>query len=291
VEHDEAVKRLEAADKEGRDAYQISQTVTGVDACKTTGLHFVGITNPTTVYRNLSFGELLEHEVANNEGVLVDGCEYGPTFCVDTGKYTGRSPGDRFIVKNPGSETEANIDWNKINQPISPDVWKVLYDKAVAHMNTRDTVYVFDGIVGASPQTSRKIRFVHEMAWQQHFVTNMFIRPTTLEGTPSGNVPGSDVSGVDFTVINCCSQTVENWRELTGLKSETAVVFNVEERTAVIFGTWYGGENKKGIFSLMNYWLPMSEGKGHLPMHCSANVHPETGGTSRPSLPAYSENI
>ena len=101
------------------------------------------------------------------------------------------------------------------------------------------------------------------MAWQQHFVTNMFIRPEE-----SSELEGFDP---DFTVINACSQVADEWKEL-GLNSETAVVFNVEEKTAVIFGTWYGGENKKGIFSLMNYWLPMM---GHFPMHCSANVGKE----------------
>ena len=100
------------------------------------------------------------------------------------------------------------------------------------------------------------------MAWQQHFVTNMFIRPESPEEL-DGFEP-------DFTVINCCSQVDEDW-ERHGLNSETAVVFNVEKKTAVIFGTWYGGENKKGIFSLMNYWLPMAD-PPQFPMHCSANV-------------------
>jgi phosphoenolpyruvate carboxykinase (ATP) len=253
----------------GREHYQISQSILGPDACKKSGLHHIGITGPTTVYRNLSYQELFDHEVSNNEGVVVN-AEYGPTFAVDTGKYTGRSPKDRFIVLNPGSETATNIDWNKINQPIAPDVYQQLYDKAIAHMNTRENVYVFDGICGANPSTAKNVRFVHEMAWQQHFVSNMFIRPTSLDNTLSESAQNEP----DFTVINCCSQTVENWKEL-GLNSETAVVFNVEAKTAVIFGTWYGGENKKGIFSLMNYWLPMQG--GHLPMHCSANVDPTSG--------------
>jgi len=253
-----SVAALETA-KEGDDAYQISQTVQGTDACLHVGLYKLGITNPSTLFRNMSYQELHEHEQANNEGAVAK-AEYGDTFAVDTGKYTGRSPKDRFIVFNPGSDTAENIDWNDINQPTTPEVYKELYEKAVAHFNTLDKAYVFDGYCGASPDTRKKIRFVHEMAWQQHFVTNMFIRPEE-----SSELEDFEA---DFTVINCCSQVDEEWQK-HNLNSETAVVFNVEEKTAVIFGTWYGGENKKGIFSLMNYWLPM---KGHFPMHCSANV-------------------
>lgn len=255
--------KVDLVSEEGRNAYQLSQTVQGTDACLRVGLDKLGITNPSTLYRNLSYQELFEHEVANKEGVVAK-AEYGDTFCVDTGKYTGRSPKDRFIVLNPGSETAENIDWNNINMAATPEVYKVLYDRAVAHFNTLDKAYVFDGYCGTHPSTRQKIRFVHEMAWQQHFVTNMFIRPEDSSAL-------EDVDP-DFTVINCCSQSVEDWKDL-GLNSETAVVFNVEDKTAVIFGTWYGGENKKGIFSLMNYWLPTHG--GHFPMHCSANVGKE----------------
>jgi ATP-dependent phosphoenolpyruvate carboxykinase len=246
-------------DTTGRDAYQISRTVQGATACQQVQIDSLGITGPKTIYRNLSYQELFDHEVANKEGVVAK-AEYGDTFTVDTGKYTGRSPKDRWIVLNPDTETAEHIDWNEINQPTNPQVFDELFDKAVKHFNTRETAYVFDGYCGASKASRKKIRFVHEMAWQQHFVTNMFIRPED----------GADLDGFepDFTVINCCSQVDEDWKK-HGLNSETAVVFNVEKKTAVIFGTWYGGENKKGIFSLMNYWLAMD---GHLPMHCSANV-------------------
>jgi ATP-dependent phosphoenolpyruvate carboxykinase len=121
---------------------------------------------------------------------------------------------------------------------------------------------VFDGFYGANPKSQKKIRFVHEMAWQQHFVTNMFIRPSSEDQL--------ETFEPDFTVINCCSQVDEDW-ERHNLNSETACVFNIEKKKAVIFGTWYGGENKKGIFSLMNYWLPMSD-PPMFPMHCSANI-------------------
>jgi len=246
--------------KQERYEYDVSKTFTGPDACKQTGIDTLGITEPQTIHRNLTFQELFEHEQANNEGWVAT-AEYGDTFAIDTGKFTGRSPKDKWLVRNVGSESEKHVDWNNINQPTTPEVFKELYDKAIAYYNTKEKVYVFDCFCGANPKSQRKIRFVHEMAWQQHFVTNMFIRPTSTEQLDNFGEP-------DFTVINCCSQVNEDW-ERHGLHSDVAAVFNVEEKKAVIFGTWYGGENKKGIFSLMNYWLPM---QGDFPMHCSANV-------------------
>lgn len=164
---------------------------------------------------------------------------------------------------NPGSESAENIDWNEINMPAKPEVYAELFDKAVAHYNTREKAYIFDGYCGARKDSSQlKVRFVHEMAWQQHFVTNMFIRPED-----ESELEGFDP---DFTVINACSQVNEEW-EKQGLRSDTTVMFDIERKTAVIFGTWYGGENKKGIFSLMNYLLPMAK-KPMFPMHCSSNV-------------------
>jgi phosphoenolpyruvate carboxykinase (ATP) len=253
------VKAAAMSSEKGRKAYKVGGTLKGTDSCVKSGIDSLGITEIPTVYKNLTYPELFEHEKANDEGVVAK-AEYGETFTVDTGKYTGRSPKDRWIVLNPGSETEANVDWNSINQATTPEVYDKLYDKAVAHFNTCEKAYVFDGYAGANPATRKKIRFVHEMAWQQHFVTNMFIRPETSE-----ELEGFDP---DFTIINCCSQVEEDWEKL-GLNSETNIAINIEKKTAVIFGTWYGGENKKGIFSLMNYWLPMM---GHFAMHCSANV-------------------
>mmetsp|Transcript_5602 Transcript_5602/g.8199 ORF Transcript_5602/g.8199 Transcript_5602/m.8199 type:complete len:617 (+) Transcript_5602:167-2017(+) len=240
-----------------RGDYNSSSVIEGADACSKAGISNLGINGPSTIYKNQTFEELFQHEVANNEGKVAHTRD---TFTVDTGKFTGRSPKDKWIVKNIGSESDANIDWGNVNQPTSPEVFDELYEKAVNHFNTLDKAYVFDGFCGANPNSQRKIRFVHEMAWQQHFVTNMFIRANDE----------SDLDGFepDFTVINACSQVDEDW-ERHGLNSEVAVVFNVEKKCAVIFGTWYGGENKKGIFSLMNYWLPM---QGQFPMHCSANV-------------------
>lgn len=246
---------------ETRDNYNISQNVEGTDACLKVGLDKLGITNPSLVHRNLTYQELYEHERANDEGVVAS-AEYGDTFAVDTGKYTGRSPKDKWVVLNPGTESAENIDWNDINKSCEPWVFDELNDKAVEHFNTLDRCYVFDCYVGASPSSRRKVRFVHEMAWQQHFVTNMFIRPETTEELDSFEP--------DFVIINCCSQEDTDW-ERHKLHSETAAVFNVEKSKGVIFGTWYGGENKKGVFSLMNYWLPLSD-PPQFPMHCSANV-------------------
>uniref|UniRef100_A0A7S3P500 phosphoenolpyruvate carboxykinase (ATP) n=1 Tax=Amphora coffeiformis TaxID=265554 RepID=A0A7S3P500_9STRA len=254
-----AVEQQRAVAKEGRDAYKISQTLVGTDACKKVGLDNFGITGITTLYRNLSYPELWEHENKNKEGHVVK-AEYGDTFMVLTGKYTGRSPKDKWVVYNPGSETAENIDWNEINKATKPEVFDELYEKAVKYFNTVDKAYVCDLYCGKSEDSRMKVRFLMEMAWQQHFVTNMFIRPETTEEL--------DNFEADFTVLNCCSQIDEDW-ERHGLHSETAVVFNLEKKVAVVFGSYYGGENKKGIFSLMNYMLPM---QGKLPMHCSANV-------------------
>jgi hypothetical protein len=153
----------------GRDAYQVSETLVGPDACTKVGLSSAfGIVGPTTIYRNLTYAELFEQEIRNNEGNVV-AAEYGDTFAVDTGKYTGRSPKDRWIVLNAGSETAEHLDWNDINRATTPEVFDELLDKCVKHFNTRETAYVFDGYCGASPATRKKVRFVHEMAWQQHF--------------------------------------------------------------------------------------------------------------------------
>merc|ERR1711871_204578 len=169
-------------------------------------------------------------------------------------------PGDKWVVKNEGSDSDRNMWWGSVNQPTTPEVFDDLMAKAVSRFNTLDECYVFDGYCGANPKSQKKVRFVHELAWQQHFVSNMFIRPQTREELV-GFKP-------DFTIINACSEVNDDW-EKHGLNSEVAIAFNIEQEVAVILGTWYGGENKKGIFGLMNYWLPL---EGHMTMHCSANV-------------------
>ena len=240
-------------------SYNVTKTIEGADACKKAGIDVWGINSPKKIHRNLTFAQLFDHEVKNKEGAVAK-AEFGDTFTVDTGKFTGRSPTDKWIVKNVGSESDKNLWWGSVNQPTTPAVFDDLFNTAIAGMNKKEQVYVFDGYCGANKSSQKKVRFIHELAWQQHFVTNMFIRPES-EKELEGFKP-------DFTIINACSETNKKWKE-HGLNSEVAIAFNIEKRVAVILGTWYGGENKKGIFSLMNYWLPL---EGTLSMHCSANV-------------------
>ena len=164
-----------------RSDYNSSATYVGTDACVKSGISKLGITGPTTIYKNQTYEELYQHEVRNSEGKVAH-AEYGTTFTVDTGKFTGRSPKDKWIVRNVGSQSDTNIDWGTINQPTTPEVFEDLYQKAVDYFNTKEKAYVFDGFCGANPKSQRKIRFVHEQAWQQHFVTNMFIRANDGSG-------------------------------------------------------------------------------------------------------------
>ena len=221
--------------------------------------HKLGIKNPNTIHYNLSKHELFEHETKNKEGTVFK-TKYGDTFGVDTGKFTGRSPKDKWIVKNNESDSSKHIWWGNVNQPTTPQVFKNLYDKAINHFNTLDEIYLYDGFCGANKKTQKHVRFVHELAWQQHFVSNMFI-----ESNDSDELITKEP---DFTIINACSIVNDEW-EKHNLNSEVAIAFNLEEKIGVILGTWYGGENKKGIFSLMNYWLPQDN---IMAMHCSANV-------------------
>ena len=229
--------------------------------CSQYNLTSLGIENPSTIYHNLSPDELFTHEIENKEGVVFK-TKYGKTFGVDTGKFTGRSPKDKWIVKNLDSESNQNLWWGEVNKPTTPEVFDEILDKAVNHFNTLEDIYLFDGYCGANKKTRKHVRFVHELSWQQHFVSNMFINPTEAE---KNEIKSCDP---DFTIINACSIVNEDW-EKHGLNSEVAIAFNIEKKLGVILGTWYGGENKKGIFSLMNYWLPLQD---IMAMHCSANI-------------------
>lgn len=220
----------------------------------------IGIINPSKINYNLTHDELFDHEVNNNEGTVFH-TKYGKTFGVDTGKFTGRSPKDKWIVKSV--ESGKNIWWGEVNQPTTPKVFDSILKKAVNHFNTLDDIYLFDGYCGANKNTQKQVRFVHEMAWQQHFVKNMFINASINEKLYEVEP--------DFTIINACSVVNDEWVE-QNLNSEVAIAFNLERKLGVILGTWYGGENKKGIFSLMNYWLPLND---IMAMHCSANVGKE----------------
>ena len=221
-----------------------------------------GINNPTEIIYNPSYEELF---IAETNPAL-EGFEKGAltalgALAVDTGIFTGRSPKDKYFVKEP--ENENNIWWanpgrkSSDNKSISQDVWKHLKSIASNQLSNKK-LYVFDGFCGANKETRLNIRFIMEVAWQCHFVTNMFLRPTAEE--LEGFEP-------DFVVMNASKATNPKWKE-QGMNSDVFVAFNLQERMACIGGTWYGGEMKKGIFSVMNYFLPL---KGIASMHCSAN--------------------
>ncbi len=211
----------------------------------------LGLENVEEVYYNSDYEFLRNQEI--KEGYLA--ADNGAVM-VDTGIFTGRSPKDKFFVDQPPSNQ--HIAWGDINQPISKEIFDKLLKKATKQLSNKK-IYIQDLYCGASEASKKKVRFVTEIAWQAHFVKNMFIRPneSELEGFEA-----------DFTVYNACRVVDDEWKE-HGLNSEVFVVFNIEEKIAIIGGTWYGGEMKKGIFSMMNYWLPL---EGKLSMHCSANV-------------------
>jgi len=217
-----------------------------------TELEELGLKNVGKVFHNLSYDELIKHELDNGEVKLT---KKGAT-AVDTGIFTGRSPKDKYFVDRDPSNKY--IAWGDINQKVSEDVFNELLEVAQEQLSNKD-LYVTDVFCGSSPASKRSIRFVTEIAWQSHFVKNMFIRPSEAE---------LEVFKSDFVVLNACKAVDDKWKE-HGLHSEVFVLFDVERNIAIIGGTWYGGELKKGIFSMMNYWLPL---EGKLSMHCSANV-------------------
>ncbi len=221
-----------------------------------------GINGTTEVIYNPSYELLFEEEMKEDltgydKGQLT---ELGAVN-VMTGVYTGRSPKDKFIVVDENSKDTVwwtSDAYKNDNHPASIETWNAVLKLAKEELSDKK-LYVVDGFCGANKDTRMKVRFIMEVAWQAHFVTNMFIRPVNeeeLEQEP------------DFVVYNASKAKVENYKEL-GLNSETAVVFNVTSREQVIINTWYGGEMKKGLFSMMNYYLPL---KGIAAMHCSANT-------------------
>lgn len=212
----------------------------------------LGLKDVKNVYHNLSYDELFEHELKNKEGEL----SANGTFSVDTGIFTGRSPKDKYFVKSDPSAKY--IAWGKLNRPITKETFDKLLKLAQEQLSSSD-IYVQDVYCGSSLNSRKSIRFVTQVAWQAHFVKNMFIRPSDDE---------LENFKEDFVVYNACKCVNKDY-EKDGLNSEVFIIFNVEENIAVIGGTWYGGEMKKGIFSMMNYWLPL---ENKLPMHCSANI-------------------
>ena len=207
------------------------------------------------LHYNLSRSQLFDHEIKGGVGEIIK-TKYGDVFGVKTGKFTGRSPNDKYIVLD--ETTKDSIWWGDVNKPISKEIFNNLKERAFSQFEKTDDVYLFDGYCGSNRQTQKHVRFVHEMAWQQHFVSNMFINTNDDLKTKDP----------DFTIINACSVVNDEWKK-QNLNSDVAIVFDISQKLGIILGTWYGGENKKGIFSLMNYWLP---DEGILPMHCAANV-------------------
>jgi phosphoenolpyruvate carboxykinase (ATP) len=214
-------------------------------------LNSLGLENVGEVFYNSSYEKLREKEIEAGLKIASNGA-----VMVDTGIFTGRSPKDKFFVDQEPSNKY--IAWGDINFKTTKEVFDDLFSKAKKQLSNKD-IYIQDLFCGASEASKKKVRFVTEVAWQAHFVKNMFIRPKEEE--LEGFSP-------DFVVYNACKIVDDEW-EKHNLHSEVFVVFNIEENIAVIGGTWYGGEMKKGIFSMMNYWLPL---EGKLSMHCSANV-------------------
>ena len=223
-----------------------------------------GITGATEVVHNPSYEQLF----ADETDPKLEGYEKGQVtemgaVNVMTGVYTGRSPKDKFFVLD--DVTKDTIWWTSDaykndNKPLSQASWQELKKLASKELSNKK-LYVVDAFCGANENSRLKIRFIMEVAWQAHFVTNMFVRPSAEELANFGEP--------DFVVINASKAKVENYKEL-GLNSETAVVFNLTEKVQIIINTWYGGEMKKGMFSYMNYLLPL---KGMASMHCSANTN------------------
>ncbi len=231
-------------------------------------LQSYGISEVREIYHNPSYEELYKHEM----DPTLEGYEKGQlselgAVNVMTGIFTGRSPKDKYIVMD--EKTEDTVWWaapgNKSdNKPVDDQVWKHCYKLGAEELSGKK-LYVVDGYAGANEDTRLNVRFILEVAWQAHFVKNMFIRPTEEEL--------KDFKP-DFVVLNAAKTTNPEWKNMkrtdgVPLNSEVFVVFNLTEGRAVIGGSWYGGEMKKGIFSIMNYYLPL---KGIAAMHCSANV-------------------
>ena len=229
---------------------------------ETYGIEKYGITGTTEIIHNPSYELLFEEETKPG----LTGYEVGKltelnAVNVMTGIYTGRSPKDKYIVVDENSKNTVwwtSDEYKNDNHPMSEETWAKVKELAVKELCNKK-LYVVDAFCGANPDTRMAVRFIVEVAWQAHFVTNMFIRPTEEE--LKNFKP-------DFIVYNASKAKVENYKEL-GLNSETCVAFNITSREQVIINTWYGGEMKKGMFSMMNYYLPL---KGIASMHCSANT-------------------
>ncbi len=229
---------------------------------KTIDLTKYGIKDTTEIVYNPSYEVLFEEETKET----LEGYEKGKVtelgaVNVMTGIYTGRSPKDKYIVMDENSKDTVwwtTPEYKNDNHPASIEAWNACKEIAIKELSNK-RLFVVDAFCGANKDTRMSVRFIVEVAWQAHFIKNMFIQPTAEE---------LETFEPDFVVYNASKAKVENYKEL-GLNSETAVMFNITSREQIIINTWYGGEMKKGMFSMMNYYLPL---KGIASMHCSANT-------------------
>ena len=226
-------------------------------------LQKLGIKGEYELTYNPSYEELYQAEMSpENQGFEKAELTESGAVSVQTGIFTGRSPKDRYIVQD--DVTKDTIFWDgKVNLPTTPEIFESCKDLVLNQLSGAKKIYVVDTFCGTNEDTRLKVRFIVEVAWQAHFVTNMFIRPSHYDLENYGEP--------DFTVINGSKTTNPNWEEQE-LNSENFVMFNLTEKLQIIGGTWYGGEMKKGMFAMMNYYLPL---KGMASMHCSANVGEE----------------
>ena len=211
----------------------------------------VGLEKVAEVHRNLSPALLIEHSLRSGEGVLAE----SGALRVTTGKNTGRSPNDKFVVDDP--EFSDQIWWGDVNRPFKPEAFERLYEKVVSHLQN-GPLYIFDGFAGASPEYRLPIRVVNEVAWHNHFAHQLFVRPSEEE---------LEVHRPEFTVLSAPNLKADP--EKDGTHSDVFILLSLARKLILIGGSHYAGEIKKSIFTVMNYLMPQ---KDVLPMHCSANI-------------------
>ena len=210
---------------------------------KIVDLGYLGFNIKGDIYRNLSTERLIEEGLINKETKM----SMNGAVMVDTGIYTGRSPKDKYIVEE--NSTKDNIWWGDVNQKLSSDVYDELFNEVKEYYNSDNSkTYIFDGFGGDDTEHRLPIRIVAKRAWQAHFANNMFVRPTDRE---------LDSFTPDFTIINASELSNSKYLEHK-MNSETFIIFNLKEKIAIIGGTEYAGEMKKGIFSVLHYLLPVS---------------------------------
>ena len=227
---------------------------------ETYGLDQLGL-KPAAVYRNLSPAILTEKALERKEGILTD----TGALAVKTGAYTGRSPKDKFIVDSEG--VHDLIDWGKVNVPTTRETFRAIKAEMIQYLEGKD-IFLFDGFAGADPKYTRKFRVICELASQALFINNLLIRPTKEELASYG--------AADFTMLVAPGFKCDPKK--FGIHSEAAIMIDYEAHEVIIAGSQYSGEIKKSVFSVMNFVLPVED--NILPMHCSANMDPETKDTA-----------